>query len=47
LKTDTLTDGQWLIGAAPAVVLLFLWEAGKLIARRRAGPAQEVVPAAQ
>jgi Ca2+-transporting ATPase len=47
LKTDTLTDGQWLIGAAPAVVLLFLWEAGKLIARRRAGPAQKVVPAAQ
>jgi Ca2+-transporting ATPase len=47
LKTDALTSTQWLIGAAPAVVLFVLWELGKLIARRRSGPAPEVVPAAQ
>ena len=47
LKTDALTSTQWLIGAAPAVVLFVLWELGKLIARRRSGPAQEVVPAAR
>jgi Ca2+-transporting ATPase len=36
LGTQTLTATQWLIGAAPAVVLFVLWELGKLIARRRA-----------
>ncbi len=32
-----LTDNQWLIGAAPALVLLILWEVGKAIARSRSG----------
>lgn len=32
-----LTDTQWLIGAAPAVLLLILWELGKAIARSRSG----------
>ena len=35
LGTTQLTGGQWLIGAAPAVVLFIGWELGKLIARRR------------
>ena len=35
LGTVPLTGGQWLIGAAPAVVLFIAWELGKLIARRR------------
>ena len=34
LGTVTLSDRQWLIGAIPAVLLLVLWEIGKLIARR-------------
>ena len=34
LGTVTLTDRQWMIGAVPAVLLLLLWEIGKLIARR-------------
>ena len=34
LGTVTLSDRQWLIGAVPAVLLFFLWEIGKLIARR-------------
>lgn len=34
LKTATLTGNQWLIGAAPAAILLILWELGKLLARR-------------
>ena len=37
LGTHQLTGTQWLIGAAPAVLLLVLWELGKLVARRRAG----------
>ena len=37
LGNDTLTDNQWLIGAAPAVVLLILWELGKAVARSRSG----------
>jgi Ca2+-transporting ATPase len=36
LGTVTLTSGQWLIGASPALVLFVGWEIGKLIARRRA-----------
>jgi Ca2+-transporting ATPase len=32
-----LTETQWLIGAAPAVLLLILWELGKAIARSRSG----------
>jgi P-type Ca2+ transporter type 2C len=35
LGTQALTPTQWLIGAAPAVLLLVLWEVGKLLARRR------------
>ena len=45
LGTQTLTGRQWLIGAVPAVVLLVLWELGKLIARRRAVGDGEPVPA--
>jgi Ca2+-transporting ATPase len=37
LDTAGLTSTQWLFGALPAVVLFVGWEAGKLIARRRAG----------
>jgi Ca2+-transporting ATPase len=37
LGTVTLTSGQWLIGASPALVLFLGWEIGKLIARRRSG----------
>lgn len=37
LGTVTLTSGQWLIGASPALVLFVGWEIGKLIARRRSG----------
>ena len=36
LGTQALTGRQWLTGAIPAVLLLILWEAGKLVARRRA-----------
>jgi Ca2+-transporting ATPase len=42
LGTTPLTGEQWLLGAAPAVLLFIGWELGKLIARRRsahAGPA--------
>ena len=45
LGTQTLTGRQWLIGAVPAVVLLVLWELGKLIARRRAAGDEVPVPA--
>ena len=34
LGTVTLTDRQWLIAAVPSVLLLVLWESGKLLARR-------------
>ena len=37
LGNATLTDNQWLIGAAPAAVLLILWELGKAVARSRSG----------
>jgi Ca2+-transporting ATPase len=36
LNTVPLSGTQWLIGAAPAVLLFVLWELGKLIARRGA-----------
>ena len=45
LGTQALTGRQWLTGAIPAALLLVLWEAGKLIARRGAKPAQAAVPA--
>jgi len=41
LGTFDLSGGQWLIGAAPALVLFIAWELGKAIARRRAESAQE------
>ncbi|MGB7979166.1 MAG: cation-transporting P-type ATPase [Candidatus Nanopelagicales bacterium] len=34
LGTSALTDTQWLLGAAPAVILFVLWEVGKAITRR-------------
>jgi len=34
LGTTQLTLGQWALALAPAVALFFLWEVGKLIARR-------------
>ena len=45
LGTQVLTGKQWLVGALPAVLLLILWEAGKLIARRRTEGAEVAVPA--
>jgi Ca2+-transporting ATPase len=41
LGTSTLSGGQWLIGAAPALVLFIAWELVKAIARRRVNHAQE------
>ena len=41
LGTADLSGAQWLIGAAPALVLFIAWELGKAIARRRATSAQE------
>ena len=45
LGTQVLTGRQWLIGAIPAVLLLALWEVGKLIARRGAESAPAALPA--
>jgi Ca2+-transporting ATPase len=44
LNTHALSGRQWLIGALPALVLLILWELGKLIAHRRAGSAHGAMP---
>jgi Ca2+-transporting ATPase len=46
LGTIKLTGEQWLIGAAPAVVLFIAWELGKVIARRRASSVPVTEPAA-
>lgn len=35
LGTRSLDGGKWLLAIAPAVVLLLLWEVGKVIARSR------------
>ena len=35
LGTAGLTGNQWLIGAAPALALLIVWELGKALARSR------------
>ena len=35
LDTTPLTAGQFLLALASAVLLLVLWEVGKLVARRR------------
>jgi len=44
LGTVKLTGEQWLIGAAPALLLFVAWELGKAIARGREGDAQVTVP---
>ncbi len=36
---------EWAMALAPAIALFFLWELGKLIARRAAGSPREVAPA--
>jgi len=43
LGTIQLSGGQWLIGAAPALLLFLGWELGKLIARRRHDPSSASV----
>jgi P-type Ca2+ transporter type 2C len=45
LGTVNLSGGQWLIGAAPALLLFIFWELGKMIARRRTRSAGESTPA--
>jgi Ca2+-transporting ATPase len=44
--TVQLSLTQWALALVPAVALFFLWELGKLVARREAGPSQEVMPVA-
>jgi Ca2+-transporting ATPase len=44
LGTVRLTGEQWLIGAAPALLLFVAWELGKAIARGGESDAQETVP---
>jgi len=44
--TVRLSLGQWGLALLPAVALFFLWELGKLIARRRIASAQEAAPVA-
>ena len=39
LGTEALTDGQWLLSAAPALLLFILWELGKAVARHRTSAA--------
>jgi Ca2+-transporting ATPase len=46
LGTVKLTGEQWLIGAAPAVVLFIAWELGKAIARRKSSGTPVAEPAA-
>jgi hypothetical protein len=36
--TVKLTGEQWLLALVPAVALFFLWELGKLVARRGTEP---------
>ena len=36
--TEQLTGEQWLLALVPAIALFFLWELGKLVARRGAEP---------
>jgi Ca2+-transporting ATPase len=43
--TQQLTAEQWLLALLPAVGLFFLWELGKLVARRGTEPASHPVPA--
>ena len=44
LGTVKLTGEQWLIGAAPALLLFVAWELGKAIARGRRSDAPVRVP---
>ena len=43
--TAQLSLTQWALALVPAVALFFLWELGKLIARRGADPAPVATPA--
>ena len=43
--TEQLTGEQWLLALVPAIALFFLWEVGKLVARRGAEPEAAAVPA--
>jgi Ca2+-transporting ATPase len=45
--TEQLSAEQWLLALVPAIALFFLWEVGKLVARRGGEPAEEpaAVPA--
>ena len=43
--TVQLSLDQWALALVPAVALFFLWELGKLIARRGADRSQEAMPA--
>ncbi len=47
LGTAALTQNQWALSVVPAAALLFLWEIGKLLARRASkdAGAQEAAPA--
>ena len=42
--TEQLTAEQWTLALVPAVALFFLWELGKLVARRGAEPATTARP---
>ena len=44
LNTQALTGREWLIGALPAVLLVILWELGKLIARHGEEPGPAAIP---
>jgi Ca2+-transporting ATPase len=43
--TVQLSLTQWALALVPAVVLFFLWELGKLVARREADRSQQALPA--
>jgi P-type Ca2+ transporter type 2C len=45
LGTEQLTGKQWLLALLPAIALFFLWELGKLVARREAETADATGPA--
>ena len=44
LGTVQLSLTQWSLALAPAIALLFLWELGKLIARRKTDIAHDTTP---
>jgi Ca2+-transporting ATPase len=43
--TEQITARQWLLALLPAIALFFLWEVGKLVARREAEPVERRAPA--